>query len=387
MKLLKNLTIVCCLIVVQTSYGMFDYVYNSIKGLWATEISYDRFFDAAENDVILRVEESLNSGINVNKKNEDGWTALMLAAKRDGHEKIVKLLLDHGANVNEKNQWGGTALMVTNNGNIGKLLLDHGATVDEKDNRGWTALMISADKGNPRMVKLLLDHGANVNEKNNEGQTALMLASDTDNNWKSFRLLLEYGATVDEKDNTGKTALIYASERPMTAPMATNLLILFANKETLTSFPQQRRTMLSSIMEAFIDWIEHGAPPTSLDKNAGRFALASFAMPHFIDEFKMTFNFLVKNMVDFDYSKLFNTYPEVIKDALFTRNIKAFEVLIRQAKKDGKNELIKVISTQVSNFNRTKFNSQFLDDVSDLLQGKKIPVMKKRDYNAVFLFK
>jgi hypothetical protein len=50
--------------------------------------------------------------ININKQDNKGWTALMIAAK-DGHADIVKLLLANGANPTIKNKNGITALDVS----------------------------------------------------------------------------------------------------------------------------------------------------------------------------------------------------------------------------------------------------------------------------------
>ena len=58
-----------------------------------------------------------------------------------------------------------------------KLLLDHGAYINETDENGWTALMFAAKKSNLNGVKLLLDRGADVNATNNLGKTAFSLAS------------------------------------------------------------------------------------------------------------------------------------------------------------------------------------------------------------------
>ncbi len=52
--------------------------------------------------------KALNDGANVNAKNYDGWTALMLAVSQE-HIAIVNLLLEHGANINAMSNDGRTA--------------------------------------------------------------------------------------------------------------------------------------------------------------------------------------------------------------------------------------------------------------------------------------
>lgn len=149
--------------------------------------------------------------------------------------------------------------------------------------------------------------------------------------------------------------------------------------------PYSGETALMYVLykDHFIHWVKAGAPQKSLNKNnASYFALISFAMPQFTYEFEIAFNFLVKN--NLDYSKLFT--DGAIQNALLTQNIKAFEILIKQAKKDGNDALINEISVQVRDFNRTKFNTQFLDNLSALLSGTKITGMKKAE-NVHFGFK
>ena len=49
-------------------------------------------------------------GADINAKNNDGWTAVMWAA-RNGHSECVKVLHQLGADINAKNNNGWTAVM------------------------------------------------------------------------------------------------------------------------------------------------------------------------------------------------------------------------------------------------------------------------------------
>ena len=68
---------------------------------------------AAEGDAEL-ILANLSSGINVNEKDELGYTALHYACRSDRvkMENIVTLLLDHGADVNAKTNNGVTPLHI-----------------------------------------------------------------------------------------------------------------------------------------------------------------------------------------------------------------------------------------------------------------------------------
>eukprot|EP00757_Euglenozoa_sp_SAG-D1_P000018 gene18-11488_t len=45
----------------------------------------------------------LQAGADIQAKNEDGWTALMLACQ-NGHSNVVEMLLQAGADIQAKNQ-------------------------------------------------------------------------------------------------------------------------------------------------------------------------------------------------------------------------------------------------------------------------------------------
>lgn len=63
-----------------------------------------------------------------------------------------------------------------------KVLVDNGADVNSKDPNGRTLLMIAAIRGYTEIAKLLIAKGADVNVKSDKNETALSLAKANNNN-------------------------------------------------------------------------------------------------------------------------------------------------------------------------------------------------------------
>lgn len=57
------------------------------------------------------------------------------------------------------------------------LLLDAKANIEAPDQNGWTALHIAASKGNKELVSLLLSRGAQVNATTTANQTPILMAA------------------------------------------------------------------------------------------------------------------------------------------------------------------------------------------------------------------
>ncbi len=117
---------------------------------------------------VLGVRALLNLGVNVNMKDSDGWTALIIASLF-GQLEIVKVLLENGADVNMKGLHGMTALMLaTKAGHLEavKVLLDKEADVSIKANDGQTALSIAKELGNNEVAKLLINSSVGTKETN-----------------------------------------------------------------------------------------------------------------------------------------------------------------------------------------------------------------------------
>ena len=67
--------------------------------------------EAARSGDTNKISSLLKAGANVNCRDEDSWTALMLAALW-GHKDTVRLLLEYKVDIEAKSDWGDTALML-----------------------------------------------------------------------------------------------------------------------------------------------------------------------------------------------------------------------------------------------------------------------------------
>jgi ankyrin repeat protein len=145
------------------------------------------------------VRKLIDSGADVNARDADGNTPLILASFH-ASPKCVAILLEKGAGVNAVNKAGVTALIrgATNHEKI-RLLVDAGAKVRVRTAElGNTPLILAARRaGNSRSVKLLIDHGASATERNRAGVSPIMSGAASGDP-ETVQVLLEAGAKADD---------------------------------------------------------------------------------------------------------------------------------------------------------------------------------------------
>lgn len=138
----------------------------------------------------------LSKGANVNRKNSDGFPAIVIAADKR-NKQLIEFLLDHGARIDAPSDGRGeTALMrrvTVGDSETVTTLLAAGADPNLADKSGITSLMRAAQGRKARIVKLLLDNGADVDRADYTGKTALGYARDAKAR-RVVRVLEEAGA-------------------------------------------------------------------------------------------------------------------------------------------------------------------------------------------------
>ena len=181
----------------------------AVLGQRLTAPSPDELLAAAvQRGDALAVARELASGAAVDRRDADGQTPLMHAA-RLGRSAVMTELAARGAALNAKDDTGETALAkAAASGHLAavRALTDRGAEVDEPDLRGETALMMAADGGFPQIVALLIKEGASVKARNSAGVTPLLVAARRGSG-ECVQLLLGAGASANETSTLGWTAL------------------------------------------------------------------------------------------------------------------------------------------------------------------------------------
>ncbi len=164
---------------------------------------------------VARVRALLDGGADVNVRDADGNTPLILASFYAGPE-CVALLLQRGADPNAANDAGATALIraASDYAKTGLLIAAGGKVRVRTARLGETPLILAARRaGNARTVKMLLGSGASATERDSAGFSPILTGA-AGGDAETVRMLLDAGADPNDYPRTnGVLAALGASRR------------------------------------------------------------------------------------------------------------------------------------------------------------------------------
>ncbi|XP_035826279.1 transient receptor potential cation channel subfamily A member 1 homolog [Aplysia californica] len=169
---------------------------------------------ASENGFLEITQCLLDSGADLDDKNEEEQTPLHLAAKY-GRTNIVRELIKRDKTiVNDEDENSNTALHLAaqyGHNKVAKVLLDLGADVSARNYNQWTPLDLAASKGWTKTCTVLLEEDAPVDPTDKNKTTPLHLAAGFGHS-SVVELLLDWDADVTLQDDEGRNCLDRAIE-------------------------------------------------------------------------------------------------------------------------------------------------------------------------------
>ena len=142
------------------------------------------------------INDTIALGESLEYRDNLGYTPLISAALL-GYPQAVETLLQKGADINARNDDGQTAMMVSVLG-MSANQVDINATADNQWHNRWD-----------KVIEVLLKHGAGVNDVDKRGVSPLFMAIFSQD-YKLCRQLIKAGADVNHKLPSGVTMLQFA---------------------------------------------------------------------------------------------------------------------------------------------------------------------------------
>lgn len=210
------------------------------------ELQCDQSHTVVVYDVETEIEKLLLQESETCAMNDEGQTALHLAAQQDPY--LTQRVLSGGLKVDELNIEGETPLMsavMAENMETVKILLKAGADVNAASDHGRTPLHYAvAYNKDIAVAQLLLRRKSNIAAVDRNGQTALSTAAFGGNDM-GCRCLLENGAKVQAREAGGWTALHYLAMRGNPACM--DRLLHSAGADVETYYYPERYGLQSNV--------------------------------------------------------------------------------------------------------------------------------------------
>lgn len=171
----------------------------------------DSMIKAVKFDDVSGVKKLLSQGLDPNLVDNTG-TPLLIIAAREKSDKVAQLLIDNPKTDIEKlDPAGENAMMLAALNDdlpLVQMLIAKDAEVNKK---GWAPLHYAATNGHDDVVKVLLDASAYIDAGSPNGTTPLMMAA-RGGHLSTVKLLLDEGADLRVKNQIGMTAVDFANQ-------------------------------------------------------------------------------------------------------------------------------------------------------------------------------
>ncbi|GMI84275.1 K+ transporter 1 [Hibiscus trionum] len=189
-------------------------------------------FAALRGDDLL-LHQLLKRGLDPNEADNNGRTALHIAASK-GSENCILLLLDYGADPNCKDSEGNVPLweaMLAGHDQVAKLLKENGASINGGDVGHYACT--AAEQNNLNLLKEIVRYGGDITCPRHNGYTALHVAV-CEGNIAIVKYLMDRDADIDKPDVHGWTPRDLAEQQ--------------GHEEIKSMFESRKETKTQSIM-------------------------------------------------------------------------------------------------------------------------------------------
>jgi ankyrin repeat protein len=223
----------------------------------------DTIHMAACRGDLNRVKMLVESGIDVNTKDEFGCTPLHWAVLAESPE-VADFLISNGAELNAKDSQNLTPLMAARGASVLELLISKGVDIHGQDAlQGRTKLHMACSEGDKDAVELLIRSGADVNLRDNRGATPLWIAAQHGRK-EIVELLLNKGADINALDERRRSTPLLIAARSGHADVVKYLItkgadIHAADNQGMTPLAMARQQGHTEIVELLR---QHGAKET-----------------------------------------------------------------------------------------------------------------------------
>lgn len=179
----------------------------------------ERLRNAATAGNADAVRAAVREGANLEARDEQGRTALLLAAKNDRAD-VARVLIELGANPDALDEQHDTPWLVTGEtGSVemAEILLEAEPDLTIRNRFGGVSIIPASERGHVAYIRRVVATDIDVNHVNDLGWTALLetvILGDGSTRYQQIvRILLDAGADANLADREGVTALAHARSR------------------------------------------------------------------------------------------------------------------------------------------------------------------------------